>query len=193
MPRLPELSRVWTVSAASVAAAALLLAGGASGAADEPVSAAAGWESLLGDRPSPQLGGRWIVVLAKPSLASQVTAAGGLATEEQERAWTATARSGQRAVIAQLASRGAPIEPEHAYYRIFNGFATPLDARSLAIVVRDPDVKGVFPVRAAIPAAVDPSRVDDILEGAGGRRADVGIPGFSGAGVTTHSSIRGST
>ncbi len=177
-------SRVWMVSAASVAAATLLLAGGASGAADEPASAAAGWASLLGDRPSPQLGGRWIVVLAKPSLASQVAAAGGLATEEQERAWTAAARSGQRAVIAQLASRGAPIEPEYAYYRVFNGFAAALNARSLAIVVRDPDVKGVFPVRAAIPAAVDPSRVDDLLEGAGGRRADIGIPGFSGAGVT---------
>ena len=55
---------------------------------------------------------------------------------------------------------------------------------SLAIVVRDPDVKGVFPVRAAIPAAVDPGSVDDLLGIAGGRRPDVGIPGFSGAGVT---------
>lgn len=188
MPRLPEaearFSRVRTIGAVSVAAATLLLAGGASGAADEPASAAAGWESLLGDRPSPQLGGRWIVVLEKPSLATRVVEAGGVATEEQERGWTAAARSAQRAVIARLASRGAPIEPEHAYYRVFNGFATSLDARSLAIVVRDPDVQGVFPVRAAIPAAVDPSRVDDIFEAAGGRRADVGIPGFSGAGVT---------
>ena len=184
MPRLPELARAWAVSAVCVVAAMLLLSGGASGASDDPVSAAAGWEGLLGDRPSPQLGGRGIVVLAKPSLASQVTAAGGVATEEQERAWTAAARSGQRAVIAHLASRGSPIEPEHAYYRVFNGFATPLDARSLAIVARDPDVQGVFPVRAAIPAAIDPSRVDDIFEAAGGRRADVGIPGFSGAGVT---------
>ena len=184
MLRRPELARALTAGAAAVAAATLLLVGGAAGAADDPVSGAAGWESLLGDRPSPQLGGRWIVVLAKPSLASQVAAAGGVATEEQERRWTAVARSGQRAVITKLASRGAPIEPEHAYYRVFNGFATPLDARSLAIVVRDPDVRGVFPVRAAIPAAVDPGRVDGTFEAAGGRRADVGIPGFSGAGVT---------
>lgn len=184
MPRLPELARLRTVGAAFLGATALLLAGGASAAADEPSAGAAGWESLLGDRPAPQLGGRWIVVLAKPSLATRVAAAGGVATEEQERAWTAAARNAQRAVIGRLAFRGAPIEPEHAYYRVFNGFATPLDARSLTIVERDPDVEGVYPVRAAIPAAVDPGRVDDIFHVAGGRRVDVGIPGFTGAGVT---------
>ncbi len=165
-------------------AAVLLGVGGTSGAAEQPASGAAGWESLLGDRPSAQLGGRWVVVLAKPSLATRVRAAGGVATEEQERAWTTAARSAQRTVIARLAFHGAPIEPEHAYYRVFNGFATPLDARSLAIVVRDPDVRGVFPVRAAIPAAIDPSRVEDIFDVAGGRRPDLAIPGFSGAGVT---------
>jgi len=85
MLRRPELARALTAGAAAVAVATLLLVGGAAGAADDPVSGAAGWESLLGDRPSPQLGGRWIVVLAKPSLASQVAAAGGVATEEQER------------------------------------------------------------------------------------------------------------
>jgi minor extracellular serine protease Vpr len=183
MRQLPDLLRLQTVGAALLAAGALLLVGGASGA-DEPAAGAAGWESLLGDRPSPQLGGRWIVVLTKPSLATRVTAAGGVATEEQERTWTAEARNAQRVVIARLAFRGAPIEPEHAYYRIFNGFATPLDSRALAIVERDPDVEGVFPVRAALPAAVDPSQIDDIFDAAGGRRADVGIPGFSGAGVT---------
>src|SRR6478736_1304324 len=170
------------IGLALLAAVALLLVAGASGA-DQPEGSAAGWESMLGDRPSAQLGGRWVVVLAKPSLASRVTAAGGVATEEQERAWTAAARAAQREVLARLAFKGAPIEPEHAYYRVFNGFATPLDARSLAIAVRDPDVKGVFPVRAAIPAAVDPGS-EDLLGIAGGRRPDVGIPGFSGAGVT---------
>ena len=164
-------------------AAALLLVAGASGA-EQPTADAAGWESLLGERPSAQLGGRWIVVLAKPSLATRVAAAGGVATEEQERAWTAAARDAQNEVIARLAFRGAPIEPEHAYYRVLNGFATPLDARALAIVVRDPDVRGVFPVRAAIPAEVDPDAVDDLVDVAGGRRPNIGIPGFSGEGVT---------
>ena len=80
------------VGVAVLAVAALLLVAGASGA-DQPEGTPAGWESLLGDRPSAQLGGRWIVVLAKPSLASRVAAAGGIATEEQERAWTAAARA----------------------------------------------------------------------------------------------------
>jgi len=87
-------------------------------------------------------------------------------------------------VITRLAFRGAPIEPEHAYYRVFNGFATPLDARTLAIVVRDRDVRGVYPVRAAIPAAVDPGSIEDLVSAAGGRRPDLGLPGFTGAGVT---------
>jgi subtilisin family serine protease len=184
MRRRPEFRRTATVAAASFALAALVVVGGASSAGDEPSSGAAGWQSLLGARPSAQLGGRWVVVLAEASLATRVAQAGGVATEEQERAWTATARHAQRAVLTRLASRGAPIEPEHAYYRVFNGFATSLDARALAIVTADPDVQGVFPVRSAIPAAVDPSRLGDILGAAGGRRADVGIPGFSGAGIT---------
>src|SRR3954451_22517503 len=83
---------------ALLAVAALLLVAGASGA-DQPEGTAAGWESLLGDPPSAQLGGRWIVVLAKLSLASRVTAAGGIATEEQERGWTAAARLAQRDVL----------------------------------------------------------------------------------------------
>lgn len=178
------LRRVRSVGAALLAASALLVAGGASGAADGPALGAAGWQSLLGDRPAARLGGRWVVVLAKPALATRVARAGGAATEEEERAWTAAARRAQRTVIARLASRGAPIEPEHAYYRVFNGFAASLDARALAIVGRDPDVQGVFPVRAAIPAAVDPRRLEDVLDAAGGRRPNVGIPGFSGAGVT---------
>ena len=152
--------------------------------ADEPSTSAAGWESLLGDRPTAQLGNRWVVVLAKPSLASHVLAAGGHATEERERGWTVQARRAQRDVLARLAFRGAPIEPEHSFLRVFNGFAAPLDARSLAIVQKDPDVKGVYPVRTAVPAAVDPRTIDDLAGAAGGRRANLGIPGFTGSGVT---------
>ena len=162
--------------------AALLVAGGAASAGDDPAVGAAGWQSLLGVRPSPQLGGRWVVVLTLPSLADQVATGGGTATEEQERGWTAVARAAQRKVIARLASRGAPIEPEHAYYRVLNGFAVSLDARALAIVQRDPAVQGVFPVRAAVPAAAGEVGEGEIS--GSGPRTDVTIPGFSGAGVT---------
>ena len=151
----------------------------------EPEGSAAGWESLLGDRPSAQLGGRWIVVLAKPSLATRVAAAGGVATEEQERAWTAAARAAQREVLARLAFQRradrarARVLPR--VQRLRDAARRPRRSRSS---VRDPDVEGVFPVRAAIPAAVDPGSDDDLFGVAGGRRPDVGIPGFSGAGVT---------
>ena len=182
-PLSPGGRRRRIVGATLLAIVALLLVSGASGA-DQPAGTAAGWESLLGDRPAAQLGGRWIVVLARPSLATRVAAAGGVATEEQERSWTAAARAAQREVLTRLAFRGAPIEPEHAYYRVLNGFAAPLDAPALAIVARDPDVRGVFPVRAAIPAAAGAGVGDDPADVAGGRRPDVAIPGFSGAGVT---------
>ncbi|MEI7760311.1 MAG: S8 family serine peptidase [Thermoleophilia bacterium] len=173
-----------TVATALLAVGLVFLGGGAAAAADEPARDAAGWESLLGGRPSPQLGGRWIVVLDRPSLATRVTAAGGFATEGEERAWTTGARRAQRDVIDRLALRGAFIEPEYAYYRVLNGFSAPLDARSLGIVVKDPDVQGVYPVRATIPAALDAVAIEQGFARGGGGRADVGLPGFSGAGVT---------
>lgn len=183
MPRRPS-SKSWLLSIA-LALAATLLVGGAAGA-DDPARAtgAAGWQGLLGDRPSPQLGGRWIVVLDKLSLADRVRAAGGTATEEQERAWTKAARKAQADVVARLAFRGAPVDPEHAYLRTFNGFAASLDARALALIERDPAVEGVFPVRAAVPAASPTVLTNDAFGPASGRRADIGIPGFDGTGVT---------
>src|SRR4051794_29484556 len=106
MRRLPERVRGRRpVGMAVLVVTALLLVAGASGA-DQPGAGAAGWQSLLGDRPSAQLGGRWIVVLAKPSLSTRVAGAGGVATEEQERSWTVQARRDQRDVLARLAFRG---------------------------------------------------------------------------------------
>ncbi len=183
MPMRRQRRLVRSAGSAALVLVALLLVTGASGASPTN-SGAAGWESLLGDRPSAQLGGRWIVVLRKPSLASRVAAAGGVATEQEERSWTAAARSAQREVLSRLAFRGAPIEPEYTFTRLFNGFATPLDPGSLAIVARDPDVEGVFRVRGAIPAAVDQERLNELTRSGVGQGAAVGIPGFTGAGVT---------
>ena len=73
-----------------------LALGGAAGGADGPSVGAAGWQGLLGSRPDPQLGGRWIVVLRAPSLADRVRRAGGGATERQMRGWTAAASCGDR-------------------------------------------------------------------------------------------------
>ncbi len=166
------------VGAVVVAVAAL---GGAAAAEDSaPVSGAEGWQGLLGSRPVPQLGGRWIVVLRARSLADRVRAAGGTAGEAQMKSWTATARTAQKRVLARLAFKGAPVQPEHEYLRVFNGFAASIDTGALSVIERDPDVAGIYPVRAAYPAALD---VEDV-SAAVGRRSDVAIPGFDGSGVT---------
>jgi subtilisin family serine protease len=83
-------------------------------------------------------------------------------------------------VLGRLAFHGAPVEPEHEYLRVFNGFAAALDARSLAVIAADTGVAGVFPVRAAYPAALDDARDQSATRSGIG----AGIPGFDGAGVT---------
>jgi subtilisin family serine protease len=167
------------VAAVAVVTALVVLAGGAGAQSQQvPEADAGGWQGLLGSRPVPQLGGRWIVVLRLRSLSDRVRAAGGAADEAQMKSWVKTARAAQRRVLSRLASRGAPVQPEFEYLRVVNGFAAPLDAGALAVITRDRDVAGVYPVRAAYPAAVSPGTA------AGRRRAGIGLPGFDGTGVT---------
>ena len=167
-----------------LAAMCVLAAGGAAGAADTPVGAE-GWQGLLGSRPLPQLGGRWVVVLRAPSLADRVRRAGGTATELQMRAWTATAHAAQRRAIAGLWSRGAPVDPEQSYVRVLNGFAASVDPMLLPTLERDPAVAGVYPVRAAYPAEVAPPVLDTEAFGpSSGRRVGLELPGRDGTGVT---------
>ena len=91
----------------------------------------------------------------------------------------------QRAVIARLAFRGAPIEPEHAYYRVLNGFATSLDARSARDRRARPGRRGASS-RCAQRSRLrlDPSRVDDVFDVAARASARCRDPGLHGAGVT---------
>ena len=135
--------------------------------------------------PSAQLGGRWIVVLAKPSLASRVAAAGGVATEEQERAWTAAARRGAargaRAARVQGRADRARARVLPRVQRLRDAARCPLarDRRPRPRRARECSPCGRRSRPRSIPAASTTS-----LGIAGGRRPDVGIPGFSGAGVT---------
>src|SRR6187551_4074318 len=172
----------------ALGALALLCAlalGGAAGGADGPSVGAAGWQGLLGSRPDPQLGGRWIVVLRAPSLADRVRRAGGGATERQMRGWTAAAQAAQRKAIAGLWSRGAPVDPEQSFVRVMNGFAGAIDPTFLPTIERDPAVAGVYPVRAAYPAALPRTSLDSEAFGAAsGRRVGLEIAGFDGSGVT---------
>src|SRR5262245_54989843 len=173
------------LAAAAVATAAVALSGGeatSSAGAPTPSPSPAGWQGLLGLRPVPQLGDREIVVLKLPSLADKVRAAGGVATEFQERAWTREAQKAQQRVLQRLSAVGAPLEPEQSYVRIFNGFSAALDAGTVAALEGDPQVEDVYPVRAAYPAATSTS-VDSAALAEAAASTGVSLAGFSGRGV----------
>jgi Subtilase family len=163
---------------ALVAAAALVVASG--GARTKAPQSAASWVGLAGGpRPRVALGQRMIVVLRSPSLADRVARAGGLATEKQERRWTAAALAAQNVLISRLGLQGVRIRTEFRYARVLNGFSAALDARALSLLERAPEVAGVYPVRAAFPASVR------ALFAAGtGHRPVLSLPGYDGRGVT---------
>ena len=126
-----------------------------------------------------------IVVLRNPSLADRVAEAGGRATESEMRRWTAAALAGQNQIAARLSREGIQLVPDFVYTRTLNGFAAPIDARALALLERDRDVAGVYPVRAAYPASLSAAQLRGPAFAAGsGRRAELSIPGFLGRGIT---------
>ena len=103
------------------------------------------------------------------------------------RVWTTAARDAQQRAIARLAFRGIPVQPEQSYVRVLNGFAASLDPRLLPALERDPAVQGVFPVRAAYPAAVPENGSileTDVFASGSGRRVEIALPGFDGSGIT---------
>ena len=147
---------------------------------------AAAWRGFVdGDRAAIAIGQRMIVVLKNPSLAERMAEAGGTATESAMRQWTAGALAAQKQIAARLSREGIQLVPDFVYTRTFNGFAAPIDGRALALLERDPDVFGVYPVRAAYPAALSAAELQSPAFGPrGGRRAEVGIPRFDGSGIT---------
>ena len=176
------------VAAILLAAAAAFVSRGGDARAEQVVTqqaGAAGWQGLLGGRTAARLGARQIVVLRAPSVAEHVRRVGGRATEAQMRGWASAAGAAQRVVLSRLAFRGAPVEPEHSYLRILNGFSAPLDADAVALLERDPLVAGIYPVRAAYPTALGgETSVVDIVAAAGLHRQGVVLPGFDGSGIT---------
>ncbi len=186
MPRAPDRRRL--LAPAVLAFTALLLAAGGQGAEPRPAvdTGAAAWRGFVdGERTAVSVGQRAIVVLRYASLAERVRRAGGRANEAEMRTWTAAALAGQKQIAARLSREGVQIVPDFVYTRTLNGFAAVLDARAVALLERDRDVVGVYPVRVAYPASTS-SRVLETEEFAvgAGRRAVPRIPGFDGAGVT---------
>ncbi|MBA2460494.1 MAG: S8 family serine peptidase, partial [Actinobacteria bacterium] len=183
----PRVPRRRLLPAGALALGALLLAGGGQGARPPTVidAGAAAWRGFVdGERTEVAVGQRAIVMLRYPSLAERVRRAGGQASEVEMRTWTAAALAGQKQIGARLSREGIQIVPDFVYTRTFNGFAAVLDARAVALLERDRDVRGVYPVRVAYPAA-DSTRVlrsGDYGPGAG-RRARTPVPGYDGSGI----------
>src|SRR2546423_15516915 len=92
--------------------------GGAAQPAPSSRSAAAGWSGLVGGSRAPVATGQSVlVVLQAFSLADRVARAGGLASDRDERRWTAVALAAQQPVIATLGRKGVPLRPEVRFTR----------------------------------------------------------------------------
>jgi minor extracellular serine protease Vpr len=149
-------------------------------------SAAEAWHALAGSaRPQVDVGQRMIVVLKAPSLAQRVNRAGGLASDAQERRWTAAAIAAQKQVLATLAGHGVSVRVEQSFSRVINGFSAALDSESVSLLERDPEVAGVYPVRAAYPDTISSELLarDELARGAA-QRPEIMLPGYDGRGVT---------
>jgi subtilisin family serine protease len=181
-----RLARFGLLGLVAVAAAAISVAAATGGGSEDGRTEPVSWRGLVGGpRPDVPVGQRMIVVLRTPSLATRVAAAGGRASESDQRRWHTAALAAQRQLIAQLSVAGLRLRPEYTYSRVISGFSAPLDARAIALLQRFPEVEGVYPVRIAYPAALSTSLLErDELAAGSGVRARLGLPGFSGRGVT---------
>ncbi len=146
---------------------------------------AVSWLGLVGEpRAAVPIGQRMIVLLKTPSLAQRLARA-RFATEAQERAWTSSAYAAQQQVLTTLAAEGITVRPDFTYARVIDGFSATLDGRAVALLDLDPEVVGVYPVRAAYPASVSETLLASSEFGAtSGRRPSADLPGYDGRGVT---------
>jgi subtilisin family serine protease len=166
--------------------AVVLGAGGTRSVEATLSSTAAAWHGLAGSaRPQVSVGQRMIVVLKAPSLAQRVARAGGRATDAHERQWTAAAVAAQKQVLATLAAHGVPVRVDYNFARVINGFSAALDSEAAALLERQPEVAGVYPVRVAYPATISSALLarDELARGAA-HRPEIMLPGFDGRGVT---------
>jgi hypothetical protein len=174
------------VAVALATVAVVLGAGGTRSAPPTLSSTAAAWRGLAGSaRPQVDMGQRVIVVLKAPSLAERVAQAGGQATDSQERQWTTAALAAQQQVLGTLAQHGVQVRVDYYYSRVINGFSAALDSEAVALLEREPEVAGVYPVRVAYPATVSSELLakDELARGAA-HEPEIMLPGYDGRGVT---------
>src|SRR5262245_51744864 len=123
--RWREALVVAVLAAVAVVAVVLVPAGGRGAAAPPRTSVgAAAWSGLVGSPRAPvETGQRVLVVLSAFSLADRVARAGGLASDADERRWTAAALAAQGQFISNLAREGILIRPEFRFTRTLNAFS----------------------------------------------------------------------
>jgi subtilisin family serine protease len=186
-PRLSEAKHLAPAAIIVLAATLLVVGFGVSDTHERSLmSQASSWRGLVGgSRPGVQVGQRMLVVLKAPSLAQQVAAHGGYATQQQEHNWTRDAIASQKLLLTQLTIHGIQTRVEFSFARVLNGFSAPLDARAVALLERRPEVAGVYPVRVAYPASLSSQLLgrEGIALGAGSLPS-VALPGYDGRGVT---------
>ena len=182
MRRWREPPHALPLAALAAAVTLVLIAAGGRGATRPGDASASSWKGLAGEqRPHVAVGQRMIVLLKAPSLADRLGPVGGLATEEQERAWTASALTAQKLLISRLGVEGVPVQPEYSYTRVVNGFSAAFDANGLALLERAPEVAGVYPVRPMYPATTGaPTQPAPTF----GRPPALGLSSVDGRGVT---------
>jgi subtilisin family serine protease len=174
----PSRSRL-TGAAALLAALTLGAAGAHAQETPQPAIDEAGWQGVLGVRSAVSTAQRYVVLIDEPSLAARVVENGGHATEAEMRSWTGTALRVQEQFLARMTAAGARVTPDYRFVRVLNGFSAQLDPTALAMIERDREVVGVYPVRIAYPAQVGESAniAPSLLTG-------LEVPGLDGTGVT---------
>lgn len=177
--RRPEL-RLLVLVAIGVAAWLTVRSSHTPPAATPPVEPAS-WRGLVGaSNPSVDVGGRMIVVLRTPSVAQRL-ARTRLASEGAERRWAAEAFAAQQQVLTQLARHGLSIRPYYSFARVIDGFSATLEPSAVVLLEHNPEVAGVYPVRAAYPAAVSTAAIHGATAAVGPAG---GLPGIDGTGIT---------
>ena len=80
---------------------------------------------------------------------------------------------------------GVVARPQYRFTRVLNGFSAALDSRAVALLERAPQVRGVYPIRAAYPASISRRRLSEEVGRLGLRSPlPAALGGFDGRGVT---------
>src|SRR5436190_18418292 len=88
-------------------------------------------------------------------------------------------------LLVLLSIHGILVRVDFSFARVLNGFSAALDARAVALLERQQEVAGVYPVRVDYPASVSSQLLgNEGLAIGAGQLPSVLLPGYDGRGVT---------